>query len=240
MKKYVLAGAIAAAVVSQASVAQGGRDYISIVGSSTVYPFATVVAERFGKSTSFKTPKRRIKKSEVARCAENGVKDIVEVKVGYDGIVFGSSKKATPISLTRKQLWMALAKDVPDPAGSGKLVPNPYATWKQIDPSLPPRAIEVIGPPPTSGTRDAFVELLMEEGCDAFEMVKAMKKTDKAMHRAVCQSIREDGAFVASSASASWIRTQTRSTTTSSTAYTPRSTTSPTAATPSHAPCTST
>ncbi len=224
MKKYVLAGALAAAVASQASMAQAGRDYISIVGSSTVYPFATVVAERFGKTTSFKTPKiestgsggglklfcagvgvqhpditnasRRIKKSEVENCARNGVKDIVEVKVGYDGIVFGSSRKDTPIQLTRKQLWQALAKDVPDPSGGDKLVPNPYRTWAQIDPSLPPRRIEVIGPPPTSGTRDAFVELVMEEGCDAFPMVKAMKDKDKTMHKVVCHSIREDGAFV--------------------------------------------
>ena len=225
MKKFVIAGAMAAAVVSsQATLAQAGRDYISIVGSSTVYPFATVVAERFGKTTSFKTPKiestgsggglklfcagvgvehpditnasRRIKRSEVERCAGNGVKDIVEVKVGYDGIVFGSSKKGAPITLTRKQLWLALAKDVPDPGGAQKLVANPYRSWNQIDASLPPRSIEVLGPPPTSGTRDAFVELVMEEGCDAFEFVKAMKKTDRTMHKAVCQAIREDGAYV--------------------------------------------
>jgi len=224
MKKFVLAGAIAAAVVSQSSMAQAGRDYISIVGSSTVYPFATVVAERFGKTTSFKTPKiestgsggglklfcagvgvehpdvtnasRRIKKSEVENCAKNGVTDIVEVKVGYDGIVFGSSKKGAPIELTLRQLWLALAKDVPAPDGGEKLVPNPYRTWKQIDASLPPRAIEVIGPPPTSGTRDAFVELAMEGGCKTFGWIAAMKKADKSKYKAVCHSIREDGAFI--------------------------------------------
>jgi len=224
MKKFVLAGAIAAAVVSQSSMAQAGRDYISIVGSSTVYPFATVVAERFGKTTSFKTPKiestgsggglklfcagvgvehpdvtnssRRIKKSEVENCAKNGVTDIVEVKVGYDGIVLGSSKKGAPIELTLRQLWLALAKDVPAPDGGEKLVPNPYRTWKQIDASLPPRAIEVIGPPPTSGTRDAFVELAMEGGCKTFDWIAAMKKADKSKYKAVCHSIREDGAFI--------------------------------------------
>ena len=224
MKKFILAGAFIAAVASQPSTAQSGRNYISIVGSSTVYPFAAVVAERFGKSTRFRTPKvestgsggglklfcagigvqhpdianasRRIKKSELARCASNGVNGVVEVKVGYDGIVFGSSKKSVPVTLTRQQLFLALAKDVPDLDGAEKLVANPYATWQDIDPALPARRIEVIGPPPTSGTRDAFAELALESGCRTFDWIKAMKKTDRKAYKAICHSVREDGAYI--------------------------------------------
>ena len=201
-----------------------GRDYISIVGSSTVYPFATVVAEQFGKTTSFKTPKiestgsggglklfcagvgvehpditnasRAIKKSEYDKCQANGVTDIIEVKIGYDGIVLANSKKSAPFKLTRKDIFMALAKDVPDPKGGEKLVPNPYKTWKDVNPALPDKKIEVLGPPPTSGTRDAFVELAMEGGATKFDWIKAMKKTDGKKYKATCHTVREDGAYV--------------------------------------------
>ena len=197
------------------------RDYISIVGSSTVYPFATVVAEQFGKTTQFKTPKiestgsggglklfcagvgvehpditnasRRIKKSEFEKCNTNGVKEIVEVKIGYDGIVLANSNKVAPLKLIRKDIFLALAKDVPDPKGGGKLVPNPYKTWKDVDTSLPATKIEVLGPPPTSGTRDAFVELVMDNGCEEFDLIKNMDKKDM---KKACQTIREDGAFI--------------------------------------------
>jgi phosphate transport system substrate-binding protein len=204
--------------------AASARDYISIVGSSTVYPFATVVAEQFGKSTSFKTPKiestgsggglklfcagvgvehpditnasRRIKQSEYETCVANGVKEIVEVKIGYDGIVLANSKQAVPLKLTRKDIFLALAKDVPDPNGGEKLVPNPYKTWKDVNPALPGKTIEVLGPPPTSGTRDAFVELAMEGGAKKFAWIKALKKTDKNKYKAVAHTIREDGAYI--------------------------------------------
>ena len=197
------------------------RDYISIVGSSTVYPFATVVAEQFGKSTSFKTPKiestgsggglklfcagvgvehpditnasRRIKQSEYETCVANGVKEIIEVKMGYDGIVLANSKKAAPLKLTRKDIFLALAKDVPDPNGGEKLILNPYKTWKDVNPALPDKSIEVLGPPPTSGTRDAFVELAMESGAKKFDWIKAL---DKKKFKAVAHTIREDGAYV--------------------------------------------
>ena len=222
-KSAILAAAAILAGSLGVSTAEA-RDYISIVGSSTVYPFATVVAEQFGKTTQFKTPKiestgsggglklfcagvgvehpditnasRRIKKSEVEKCSQNGVKEIVEVKIGYDGIVLANSKKAAPLKLTRKNIFLALAKEVPDPKGGQKLVPNPYKTWKDIDSSLPGTKIEVLGPPPTSGTRDAFVELVMDEGCDEFDVIKNMKETDKDGHKRICQTIREDGAFV--------------------------------------------
>ena len=220
MKRTLVLAAAAAALAGQAQA----RDYISVVGSSTVYPFATVVAERFGKTTRFKTPKiestgsggglklfcagvgvehpdvtnasRRIKKSEVERCAGNGVDDVVEVKVGYDGIVFASSRQAGPVSITREQIFLALAKEVPDPAGGETLVPNPYMKWSDVDSSLPGTGIEVLGPPPTSGTRDAFAELALEGGCKKIGWIKAMKKKDKKRYKAICHTVREDGAYV--------------------------------------------
>ena len=227
MKRMSLAIAIAgaaAASVAAAAYAQSSRDYISIVGSSTVYPFATVVAEQFGKTSSFKTPKiestgsgggiklfcagigvehpdianasRRIKASEVEGCAKNGVEEIIEVKVGYDGIVLANSKDSAPLSLTRRDIYLALAKDVPDPSGSGSFVPNPFTNWSEVNPELPDARIEVLGPPPTSGTRDAFVELAMEGGCKGLPEVDALEDTDKDAHKARCHSIREDGVFI--------------------------------------------
>jgi phosphate transport system substrate-binding protein len=139
---------------------------------------------------------RAIKKSEYDTCMANGVKDIIEVKIGYDGIVLANSKKAAPLKLSRKDIFLALAKDVPDPNGGDKLVPNPYKTWKDVNPSLPAKSIEVLGPPPTSGTRDAFVELAMEGGAKSFGFIKAMKKTDKSKYKATCHTVREDGAYI--------------------------------------------
>jgi phosphate transport system substrate-binding protein len=200
----------------------GARDYINIVGSSTVYPFSTVVAEQFGKTTKFKAPKvestgtggglklfcdgvgvkfpdianasRRIKDSEIAQCKQNGVSEIVELKIGYDGIVVANSKQAKPLLLELRQLWLALAKQVPD--GEGKLKPNDYMQWSQIDPKLPAIKIEVLGPPPTSGTRDAFAELALESGCSSFPWIKALKASDEKTFKSICHSIREDGAFI--------------------------------------------
>ena len=218
-----IAAAALAATVATVGAADA-RDQIRIVGSSTVFPFSTAVAEQFGKSTKFKTPvvestgsggglklfcagvgvghpditnaSRRIKKSEVDRCAKNGVKDVTEVKIGFDGIVLASSKAAEPVQLTLKQVYLALAKTVPGDETGAKLIDNPYKKWSDIDPKLPNRKIEVLGPPPTSGTRDAFVELAMEGGCKSFSAIKAMKKSDKNKYKAVCHGIREDGAFV--------------------------------------------
>ncbi len=197
------------------------RDYISIVGSSTVYPFSTVVAEQFGKTTKYPTPKiestgsgggmklfcsgvgvehpditnssRRIKKTELEKCIASGVKDVVEVKIGYDGIVMANSKGAKPMEMTRKDVYLALAKNVPAPDGSKKLVPNPYKTWKDVNADLPDIKIEVLGPPPTSGTRDAFVELVMEKGAKSFDFIGAMEKKD---FKAAAHTVREDGAYI--------------------------------------------
>ena len=222
--KVIFAGLATALMFSTGPASAASRDYISIVGSSTVYPFATVVAERFGKTTEFATPKiestgsgggmklfcagvgtshpditnasRRMKKSEFEKCQANGVKEVVEIKVGYDGIVMANAKSAEKMELSLKDVFLALAKDVPNPDGSETLVPNPYKNWSDVNPNLPNRKIEVMGPPPTSGTRDAFNELALEGGCKTFGWLKAMKKVDKKKYKAVCRGVREDGAYI--------------------------------------------
>ena len=200
------------------------RDQINVVGSSTVYPFSTVVAETFGNKTGIKVPKiestgsgggmklfckglgtshpditnasRRIKKNEFNQCKENGI-DVVEIKVGYDGIVIANSKKAKLLNLTKRQIFLALAKQVPEGNKEGSnLVDNPNKKWSDIDPNLPNKKIEVLGPPPTSGTRDAFNELAIEGGCKTFPKLKAIKKQDKKKYKAICRAVREDGAFI--------------------------------------------
>jgi phosphate transport system substrate-binding protein len=223
MNKNLIAAAVTG-LATALSAQAAARDYITVVGSSTVFPFATTVAENFGRSSSFKTPKiestgsggglklfcagvgvdhpditnssRRIKGSEIDACQSNGVKDIVEVKIGYDGIAIANSKESPRLDLTPKDIFLALAKDVPDPQGGDKLVANPYLTWKEVNDDLPDTRIEVLGPPPTSGTRDAFAELAMEAGCAEFEVIEAIKGEDKKKHQAVCQGVREDGVYV--------------------------------------------
>lgn len=213
----LLAASLGLAVSSPAQA----RDQIHIVGSSTVFPFSTTVAERFGRSTTFKTPvvestgsggglklfcqgagldtpdvtnaSRRIKASEVELCASNGVADIVEIQIGFDGIVLANSKKSKRFEISLSQLFLALAKDIPV---DGKLVPNPHKTWQDVDPSLPNKRIEVLGPPPTSGTRDAFVEVGMEGGAKQIPMLAALKKSDKKAFKAVAHAIREDGPYI--------------------------------------------
>jgi len=217
--KQVITASAALAFAASAGAVQA-REQIRIVGSSTVFPFSTAVAETFGRTTDFKTPvvestgsggglklfcggvgvghpdmtnaSRRIKQSEVDLCAANGVTEITEVKIGYDGIALGRSKAGGDLSLTKAQIFLALGKMVPV---DGKLVPNPYMMWSQIDASLPATKIEVMGPPPTSGTRDAFLELVMREGAEHFPEIKALK-ADKNAFRSISDAMREDGAFV--------------------------------------------
>ena len=219
----LLASIAIGATAAGSVLAQSGRDYIYIVGSSTVYPFSTVVAERFGRASDFRTPKvestgsggglklfcdgvgvdypditnssRAIKNSEIQTCARNGVADIIEVKIGYDGIVLANAMSATEMDISRRDLFLALAKKVPGEK-EGELVENPYHNWNEINPSLPAQEIEVLGPPPTSGTRDAFVELAMEGGCQAVPWIKALKSEDGDRYKEVCHTIREDGAFI--------------------------------------------
>ena len=139
---------------------------------------------------------RAIKPSEVDACTKAGVKDIIEVKIGFDGIAIANSKKSPLFKLTRRDLYLALAKTVPDPDNTQSLIANPYKTWNQVNKSLPADKIEVLGPPPTSGTRDAFAELVMDAGCSTFANIKALKDTDEARFKKVCQSVREDGAYI--------------------------------------------
>ncbi|MEZ5535549.1 MAG: substrate-binding domain-containing protein [Thiolinea sp.] len=218
MNKLSLAIATGLVIAAGAGTAQA-RDNIEIVGSSTVFPFSTVVAETYAKKTGNPAPKvestgsgggmklfcggagvetpditnssRRIKKSELETCVKNGVSP-VEVKVGYDGIAIANSKAGDKFSLTRKDLFLALAKTIPvEEDGKAKLVPNPYTMWNEVNADLPATKIEVLGPPPTSGTRDAFVELVMEEGCEVYDWVGELDNAKE-----VCQTVREDGAFI--------------------------------------------
>ena len=228
MSTKFIAYTAAAAVVGTIAFAgaASARDQIRVVGSSTVYPFTTAVAEQFGKSGAGKTPvvestgtgggmklfcagvgpdhpdmtnaSRAIKKGEYEDCQKNGVKEIVELKVGFDGIVVANAKEAPALALTQDMLFRALAKEIPGP--DGKLVANPNKTWKDVDASLPDAKIEVLGPPPTSGTRDAFLELVMEKGAEGSAPLKAMKDDDKKNKtknfEKVWKSIREDGAWI--------------------------------------------
>jgi phosphate transport system substrate-binding protein len=207
-----LSSAAAFAIVVGLTGAAAARDQIRIVGSSTVFPFSTTVAERFGQAGNFAAPvvestgtgggiklfcegvgentpdianaSRRIKDTELEACKSAGVTP-VEVKIGFDGIVLATSSTGPDLALTREQIFTALAKNLPD--DSGALQPNPNTNWSDIDPSLPEEKIEVLGPPPTSGTRDAFVELVMDAACpDAV----------KSANEDACGEIREDGAYV--------------------------------------------
>ena len=238
MKKLVVFATMALTATTATNSFAAGREHIEIVGSSTVYPFSTVVAETFGKKTKFKTPKvestgsgggfklfcsgngidtpditnssRRIKKSEVDKCNSNGVISITEVQVGFDGIAIANAKKGKTFNLTLKDVFLALAKDVPS-AKAGELIANPYKTWKDVNPSLPNTKIEVLGPPPTSGTRDAFAELALEGGCKAFDWIKKIKDDSKVAkkvgdkskakelknkYKGICHTVREDGAYI--------------------------------------------
>jgi phosphate transport system substrate-binding protein len=202
--------------------AASARDQIRVVGSSTVYPFTTTVAEQVGKSAGIKTPvvestgtgggmklfcagvgvnhpdatnaSRRMKKSEFEMCQKNGVKDIVEINIGFDGLTVAQSKQGTPLKLSLAQLLLAVAKEVPGP--DGKLIANPNKNWSDIDKSLPNVKIEILGPPPTSGTRDSFHELLLEKGAEQIPALAALKKSNSKAFDKVWKTLREDGAYV--------------------------------------------
>ena len=221
MYRKFLGLALVSGMIIAGSAAEA-RDQIRIVGSSTVYPFSTVVAEQFGKTTKFKTPviestgsgggfklfcsgvgiehpditnaSRRVKKSEIESCAKNGVNDITEIKIGYDGIVMANAKTAPQMKISKEQMFLAIAKTIPD--GKGGFKDNDNMKWSDVDKSLPAVKIEVLGPPPTSGTRDAFAELALEGGCKTFKEIADLKKTDKKKYKAICHGVREDGGYV--------------------------------------------
>jgi phosphate transport system substrate-binding protein len=216
----MMARATAAIATTAVVVACGAqaRDQIQIVGSSTVFPYSQAVAEEFVHTTDFDSPvveatgtgggmkvfcegigeafpditgaSRAMKPSEYELCVRNGVTDITEVLLGHDGIAIAQSVGGTEMDLTKAELFMALAAEVPV---DGEIVDNPYERWSEIDPSLPDMPIRIFGPPPTSGTRDAFVELVMEEGCAGFDAVAALPEERR---EAVCQRMRQDGPFI--------------------------------------------
>jgi phosphate transport system substrate-binding protein len=222
LRKAFFATAAAALALAGCDSGGGGtgaaRNQIKIVGSSTVYPFTRAVAERFAQSNpSFKAPivestgtgagmklfcagvgaqhpdvenaSRRIKKSEFEDCQKNGVKNVIEVQVGIDGLALIESNEAQPMKLTLEHVYKALAAT---PYGK----PNTAKTWKDVDPALPAVAIQVYGPPPTSGTRDALAEMILDKGCNANAEMKALKESDEDRHKEICTKVREDGVFI--------------------------------------------
>lgn len=216
------AGTSHLAASASAAPAGGGGD-IRIVGSSTVYPFSTKVAQEFKNKTGDNvvvestgsggghklfcegagpdTPdvtnsSRRQKKSEFDKCARNGVTDIVEVKIGFDGIVIAHSLVGADLNLTLKQIYLAFAKQVPVSDSDCTLQANPYTKWSDIDPSLPNETIEAYGPPPTSGTRDAFVEIAMDGGAEQIACLAEMRTADKTAFTRVARTLREDGRWI--------------------------------------------
>ena len=198
------------------------RDHIQIVGSSTLYPFVATIAEEFGRNNSIKTPiveatgtgggfklfclgigykypdfsnaSRKIEKSEIEKCNQNGIKNIIEIKIGYDGIVLANSTIGTKFNLTKKQIFLALAEKIPSKDGK-KLVNNFYKKWNEIDPTLPKTKITIYGPPSTSGTRDAFVELAMEDICIKMKEFTFFYPNLKIRQKK-CKIIRSDGVFI--------------------------------------------
>lgn len=218
--KILKAVAVSALLLSANS--SFARDQIRVVGSSTVYPFTTVVAEEFGTKTDFRTPiveatgtgggfklfcsgigedfpdvanaSRQIKQSEIDLCKSNGISSPIEIKIGFDGIVIANSIEGPKYDINKKEIFLALAKKVPV---NGELVDNPYKKWSDIDPKLPAEGIEVYGPPPTSGTRDAFAEIVMDGVCPNMpEFIKAFP--DEEVRKKQCQQMREDGGYIES------------------------------------------
>jgi phosphate transport system substrate-binding protein len=221
MKFPFLAGAAAAtalAALGPSAAAAQSRDQIRIVGSSTVFPYTQAVAEQFSGLTGLKAPvvestgtgggmqifcggvgpehpditgaSRAMTESEYATCQANGVDSITEILLGYDGLSIAHSIDGPDMDFTKAQIFQALASEV---AVDGEIVANPYTRWNEIDPSLPDEPIQVFGPPPTSGTRDAFVELVMQEGCETFPAIAAL---DEARKEEVCERMRQDGPFI--------------------------------------------
>ena len=215
---FTTTAALAVAVASMSGVAVA-RDQVRVVGSSTVFPYSQAVAEQFAASTGGAAPvvestgtgggfkifcgglgedqadvtgaSRAMKKSEFEACTKSGVTDITEILLGYDGLSIAVSQgNTTDWNLTKAQIFQALAAEV---EVDGQVVANPYKNWSDIDPSLPNAPITIFGPPPTSGTRDAFVELAMHPGCDAFPALKALEGDRKTE---VCSRMRQDGPFV--------------------------------------------
>ena len=222
MKKTMLATlpmlALASACGGNGTGSGSSAAGIKVVGSSTVYPFTTAVAEQFqqanpgssvivestgtgagiklfcsglgGQTPDMVNASRPMKRSEYDDCATAGVKNVIEIPVGIDGLTLIQAKGQPPLNLTAQQIYAALAAN---PFGRGA---NRATSWNDVDPSLPATKIRVLGPPPTSGTRDSLAELILEQGCSSDPAMKDLKKSDEGKYKDVCTKIREDGAFV--------------------------------------------
>lgn len=221
MKRLMLSTAVIALAVTGHAYAQT-RDQIKIVGSSTVFPYTQAVSEEFANKTGKAAPvvestgtgggfkvfcggvgpdhpdltgaSRAIKSSEIELCKSNGVDDVSEALIGYDGLSIAHARSAPDMDLTEEQIFKALAAELPD--GKGGFVANPNKKWSDIDSSLPSIDIIAFGPPPTSGTRDAFVELVMHDGCGGLPGMADLKKSDGDKWEEVCSRMRQDGPFV--------------------------------------------
>ncbi len=218
MKRTLATAAIG--LVSIAGAAEA-RDQISIVGSSTVFPFTTAAAEQFARAGGFQAPvvestgtgggmrifcggvgeqhpdvtgaSRAMKSSEYEICVNNGVNSITEILIGYDGIAMAGSREGVQFDVTKAELFAALAAEV---EVNGQIVANPHQRWSDINPNLPGIEIRVFGPPPTSGTRDAWVELVMEAGCEDYPAIAALEDSNEDRFEQICHTMREDGPFI--------------------------------------------
>ncbi|MBO6717372.1 MAG: substrate-binding domain-containing protein [Rhizobiaceae bacterium] len=221
MNKLMLSTAAVAVVFAGSAFAQS-RDQIKIVGSSTVFPYTQAVSEEYANKTGNAAPvvestgtgggfkvfcggigpdhpditgaSRAVKSSELELCAGNGVTDVSEALIGYDGLSIAHARSAPDMDLTEEQIFLALAAELPD--GKGGLMANPNQKWSDIDASLPDINIIAFGPPPTSGTRDAFVELVMHDGCSSVAGMAELKAADGDKYEEVCSRMRQDGPFV--------------------------------------------
>lgn len=222
MNKFLLTASAAAIALAGSAGIAAARDQIKVTGSSTVFPYSQAAAEEYANKTGKPAPvvesvgtgggfkafcggigpdfadvtgaSRAIKESEVKLCTDNGVTDITEALIGYDGLSIAHASSAPEMDLTEEQIFKALAAELPD--GKGGFVANPNKKWSDIDPSLPSFDIVAFGPPPTSGTRDAFVELVMHDGCKNLDGMADLKKADEKKWNEVCSRMRQDGPFV--------------------------------------------
>lgn len=220
---FVAGAAVTALIVAACGQQSQQRNGIWAAGSSTVFPFATRVAENFGRNFPDGAPprvealgtgggiqafcqglgpttpdianaSRRLKASEFDQCVENGVTEIIEIKIGYDGLAIATARTGSDFLLEGGDLFMALAKEVPGP--NGELIPNPNRTWAQVRAGLPDVRIQVYGPPPTSGTRDSWNELAMLHSAESVPALAALAESDPDRFESVAQTLREDGGWV--------------------------------------------
>ncbi|WP_300973614.1 substrate-binding domain-containing protein [Sphingomonas sp. LHG3406-1] len=218
MSKFWLALPLVLAVGACGGGSNNAASQLKIVGSSTVYPFTTAIAEAFQKANAgtsvivestgtgsgiklfcegvgqkfpdMVNASRQMKKSEYDACSAAGAKQVIEVPIGIDGLTLIESNQTAPLKVSLADIYAAVAAN---PYGRG---PNKAQTWKDVNPALPALKIRVLGPPPTSGTRDSFAELMLTKGCESDPAMKALKSSDEARHKDICTKVREDGLFV--------------------------------------------